>query len=163
MLQEDFRKDFADHLKFGLEELGLHTFLDTKDIPQAIGGEEQWAHARDKALLESNIFILIMTPRFHMSAEVTKELTLARKQGNKTFIYFRHSSMDVNIIVNLGNEVLDISKQEQVAFETKEELVRLAHDILSKRSRELSKEKQLEDDSEIEIVKKFGLSRTKEK
>ena len=50
-------KDFADHLKAGLEELGLHTFLDSKDIPQAVEGEEGWAKIRDQALLESKYFV----------------------------------------------------------------------------------------------------------
>jgi hypothetical protein len=40
--------------------------------------------------------------------------------------------MGRNIVVNLGDEVLDIGKLEQVSFETKEELLRLAHDILLK-------------------------------
>jgi hypothetical protein len=57
---------------------------------------------------------------------------MARKRGNKTFVYFRHRSMGRNIVVNLEGEVLDIGKLEQVSFETKEELLRLAHSILLK-------------------------------
>ena len=123
-------KDYADHLKAGLEELGLHTFEDCKDIPQTVDTEEGWAKVRDKALEESKFFVLIMTPGFNLSSEVTKEISMARKQGNKTFVYFRHRSMGRNIVVNLGNEVLDIGKLEQVSFESKEELLRLAHNIL---------------------------------
>ncbi len=40
--------------------------------------------------------------------------------------------MGRNIVVNLGNEILDIGKLEQVSFETKEELLRLASNILLK-------------------------------
>jgi hypothetical protein len=157
-------KDFADHMKAGLEELGLHTFIDSKDIPQMVDGEEEWSKIRDKALEESRIFILIMTPGFELSSEVIKELTLARKQGDKTFVYFRHRNMGRKIVVHLENEVLDIGQQEQVSFETKEELLRLAHDILFKRSRcELPKDLQSESDAEIDIVKKFGLSHSKQK
>jgi hypothetical protein len=125
-------KDYADHLKTGLEELGLHTFEDCKDIPQTVDTEEGWACSRDKALEESKYFVLIMTPGFDLSREVTNEIGMARKQTNKTFIYFRHRSMGRNIVVNLGNETLDIGKLEQVSFETKEELLRLAHNILLK-------------------------------
>ena len=125
-------KDYADHLKAGLEELGLHTFEDCKDIPLTVNTEEGWACDRDKALEESKFFILIMTPGFNLSSEVIKEISMARKQGNKTFVYFRHRSMGRNIVVNLGNEILDIGKLEQVSFETKEELLRLAHSILLK-------------------------------
>lgn len=125
-------KDYADHLKTGLEELGLHTFEDCKDIPQTVDTEEGWACSRDKALEESKFFVLIMTPGFDLSREVGNEIRMARKQTNKTFVYFRHRSMGRNIVVNLGDELFDIGKLEQVSFETKEELLRLAHNILLK-------------------------------
>jgi tetratricopeptide (TPR) repeat protein len=154
-------KDFADHLKIGLEELGFHTFIDTKDIPKMVVGEEEWAKTRDKALEESRFFILIMTPGFELSSEVIKELNLARKQAGKTFIYFCHSNTATKVVIRLENEVLDIGKQEQVFFETKEELLRLAHDILIKRPHyEPSKDRNPESDAEIDIVKKFGLPRS---
>ncbi len=125
-------KDYADHLKTGLEELGLHTFQDCKDIPLTVDTEEGWAKVRDKALAESKYFVLIMTPGFNLSSEVIKEISMARKQANKTFIFFRHRSMARNIVVDLGDEILDIGKLEQVSFESKEELLRLAHNILLK-------------------------------
>lgn len=125
-------KDYADHLKVGLEELGFHSFEDCKDIPRTVDTEEGWACDRDKALEESKYFVLVMTPGFNLSSEIVKEIGMARKQANKTFVFFRHRSMGRNIVVNLGDEVLDIGKLEQVSFETKEELLRLAHDILLK-------------------------------
>ena len=125
-------KDYADHLKSGLEERGLHTFEDCKDISLTVDSEEGWACDRDKALEESKYFILIMTPGFNLSSEVVKEITMARKQANKTYVYFRHRSMGRNIVINLGNEILDIGKLKQVSFENKEELLRLAHNILLK-------------------------------
>ena len=123
-------KDFADHLKAGLEELGLHTFEDCKDIPQTVDTQEGWASFRDKALEQSKYFVLIMTPGFNLSSEVIKEIGLARKQANKTFVFFRLRSMKRNITVDLGNEIFDIGQLEQVSFESKEELLRLAHNIL---------------------------------
>jgi hypothetical protein len=123
-------KDFADHLKSGLEEVGLHTFEDCKDIPLTVTTEEGWARIRDQALAESRFFILVMTHGFELSSEVVKEISMARKQPNKTFIFFRHRSLGRKIIVNLGDEVLDIGKLEQVSFESKEELLRLAINIL---------------------------------
>jgi hypothetical protein len=125
-------KDYADHLKTGIEELGWHTFEDCKDIPLTVNTEEGWACDRDKALEESKYFILIMTTGFNLSSEVVKEIGMARKQANKIFVFFRHRSMGRNIVVNLGDEVLDVGKLEQVSFETKEELLRLAGDILLK-------------------------------
>ena len=125
-------KDFADHLKAGLEELGYHTFQDSKDIPMITSNEERWDQIRDQALLESPVFILVMTPGFELSAEVIKELNMARKAGNKRFIFFRIRSMARKFSIKLDNEVFDTGKQEQVSFETKEELLRLAHNILFK-------------------------------
>jgi len=125
-------KDYADHLKTGLEEVGIHTFEDCKDIPQTVDTEEGWARFRDNALAESKFFLLIMTPGFDLSSEVVKEIGMARKQANKTFVFFRHRSMSRKIVVNLGDEMLDIGKLEQVSFESKEELLRLAINILSK-------------------------------
>jgi hypothetical protein len=36
--QKSSGKDFADHLKAGLEELGYHFLLDSKDIPKMVDG-----------------------------------------------------------------------------------------------------------------------------
>jgi hypothetical protein len=58
---------------------------------------------------------------------------MARQQiGNKHFIYFRHRDLGRKIVIDLLNEKLDLGKQEQVSFETKEELLRLAHGLLLK-------------------------------
>jgi len=123
-------KDFADHLKVGLEELGYHSFLDSKDIPKITDGKEEWIEIRDQALRESKTFILIITPGFDLSQEVKNELKLARAVGNKLLIYCRHRDLARKIIVDLENEKVNLERQEQVSFETKEELLRLAHSIL---------------------------------
>jgi hypothetical protein len=125
-------KDFAEHLKAGLEELGYHSFLDSKDIPKVTNGRLEWIQVRDQALRESHSFILIITPGFDLSQELKNELRQARAQSNKQFIYFRHRDLGRKIIVDLENEKVDLSRQEQVSFETKEELLRLAHGILLK-------------------------------
>jgi TIR domain len=125
-------KDFAEHLKAGLEELGYHSFLDSKDIPKVTDGRLEWIQIRDQALRESHSFILIITPGFDLSQELKNELKQARAQSNKQFIYFRHRDLGRKIIVDLENEKVDLGRQEQVSFETKEELLRLAHGILLK-------------------------------
>jgi hypothetical protein len=127
-------KDFAEHLKSGLEELGYHSFLDSKDIPKTTDGKEEWVAIRDQALKESRTFILIITPGFDLSQEVKNELELARSLGNKQFIYFRHRDLGRKIIIDLQSEKVDLGRQEQVSFENKEELLRLAHGILIKKS-----------------------------
>ncbi len=123
-------KDFADHLKSGLEELGYHTFLDSKDIPKMTDGEQEWIQIRDKALSDSKVFILLITPGFDLSPEVLKEIRIAREIGGKRFLYFRHRDLGRKIILNLEGEKVDLGRQEQVSFENKEELLRLANGIL---------------------------------
>jgi len=123
-------KDFADHLKSGLEELGYHTFLDSKDIPKMTDGEQEWIQIRDRAISESKVFILLITPGFDLSAEVLKEIRMARQKGGKKFLYFRHRDLGRKIILNLEGEKVDLGRQEQVSFENKEELLRLANGIL---------------------------------
>ena len=125
-------KDFAEHLKTGLEELGYHSFLDSKDIPKVTDGRLEWIEIRDQAIRESNTFILIITPGFDLSQELKNELKQARALSNKQFIYFRHRDLGRKIIVDLETEKVDLGRQEQVSFETKEELLRLAHGILLK-------------------------------
>jgi hypothetical protein len=123
-------KDFADHLKVGLEELGYHSFLDSKDIPKMTDGLEEWVEIRNQALKESKVFILLITPGFDLSGEVLKEISLARESGGKKFLYFRHRDLGRKIILNLEREKVDLGRQEQVSFENKEELLRLASGIL---------------------------------
>jgi hypothetical protein len=123
-------KDFADHLKSGLEELGYHIFLDSKDIPKMTDGVEEWIQIRDQALFESKVFILLITPGFYLSTEVLKEIRLAREFGGKKFLYFRHRDLGRKIVLDLEGKKVDLGRQEQVSFENKEELLRLAHGIL---------------------------------
>jgi hypothetical protein len=123
-------KDFADHLKSGLEELGYHTFLDSKDIPKMTDGTKEWIQIRDQALSESKVFILLITPGFNLSVEVLKEIRLAREFGGKKFLYFRHRELGRKIVLDLEGKKVDLGRQEQVSFENKEELLRLAHGIL---------------------------------
>lgn len=135
-------KDFAEHLKAGLEELGIHSFLSSRDLPQKVDGKEEWTSIRDRALEECKTFILIITPGFELSSEVRNELSLARRLGNKEFVYFRHRDLGRKIIVDLDSERVDLGRQQQVSFETKEELLRLACNILLKNLYKGSSDKQ---------------------
>lgn len=123
-------EDFAEHLKKGLEELGVHAFLDIRDIPEKFRGTQEWIDTRDRAVTESKTFLLIITPGFDKSPEIRKELSLARKYEDKEFLYFRHKDLTPNLRIMLDDEELDMAKQQQVPFDTKHELLRKAHSIL---------------------------------
>jgi len=123
-------EDFAEHLKTGLEELGIHTFLDLKDIPEKFKGTDDWTSTRDKALVESQNIILVITVGFELSAEIKKELSLARKFLDKKFVYFRHCDLYPYLKITLENEELDLGKQQQIAFTSKYDLLRKAVTVL---------------------------------
>jgi len=111
--------------------MGLHSFFDAEDIPQKVDGKEEWENVRNKAIQESKVVIVLITPGFDLSRELRKEISLARKAG-KQFIYFRQRDLARKIIIDLGTEKIDLGKQQQVSFENKEELLRLAYRILLK-------------------------------
>lgn len=123
-------EDFAETLKKSLEEFGIHAFLDTKDIPKKFRGIEEWTNARDKAVIESKTFVLIITTGFNLSPEIKQELSLARKYSDKKFVYFRHKSLSHNLKITLDTEKLDLGKQNQIPFGTENDLVRKAHSVL---------------------------------
>lgn len=128
--RRDSGEDFAEHLKMGLERFHMHTFLDTKDIPQKFKGTEEWTKIRNNAVVNSRFFLLIVTPGFDSSPEIKKELSLARKQAGKEFVYFRHKDLRPNLQIVLDNEELDLGKQQQIPFDTKQDLLRKAHNVL---------------------------------
>ncbi len=128
--KRDTAEDFARHLKRGLEGNGIHAFLDIVDIPKKFRGTDEWSEARDAGVVESKDFFLIITPGFEKSKETKKEITLARKDSDKKFVYFRHRDVSPSAKLSLDNEELDIGKQEQICFDTKEDLLRKALGII---------------------------------
>jgi hypothetical protein len=130
--KRDTAEDFAEHLKTGLEISGIHTFLDTKDIPNKFRGKEEWTDAINGAIVESRTFLLIITAGFESSSEIRRELSLARESAERKFVYFRHKDLAHHIKIDLDNEELDIGKQQQLPFDTKQDLLRQALRILKR-------------------------------
>jgi hypothetical protein len=143
--------DFAKHLKKGLEEFGIHAFYDSEDIPLKVNGMEEWSTVRDRAIQESQVVIVLITPGFELSREAKKELSLARK-NLKQFIFFRQRALGHKIVLDLSNETVDLGKQQQVSFENKEELLRLAYKILSKNKEKAPATNYATTTSEVEII-----------
>jgi hypothetical protein len=119
---------YAEHLKAGLERSRIHSFLDTKDIPKRFVGKEEYNEAINEAIRESKDFLLIMTAGFELSRPVKEELDFARKL-KKHFVYFRHKSLEPNIKIKTYSEIIDIGRQEQVPFKSREDLLAKALDI----------------------------------
>ncbi len=127
--RRDTGEDFAEHLKIGLEKFGIRAFLDIKDIPEKFKGTEKWVDIRDNAIRESQTFLLIVTPGFCESSEVKKELN-AGVSIDKYIVCFRHKDMHSNLRIDLKNKEIDLSKLQQIVFDTKQDLLRKAHRIL---------------------------------
>jgi hypothetical protein len=153
-------KDFAQSLKVGLEDSGIHAFLDLTDIPEKVQGEEQFRDAIDKAIVQSKTFILIMTRGFEKSKDVARELSLARKSGRKEFVYLKYVDLPYNSSIELEDGKLDFSKRQQTVFCNDTDLVRQALRILAKdynpptssgEETELSKQKKL-----LNAIANFG-------
>jgi hypothetical protein len=52
-------EDFALHLREGLEEEQIRAFLDIRDIPKKFKGTTEWWKFRDRAILHSEVFLLV--------------------------------------------------------------------------------------------------------
>ena len=116
-------EDFASHLKSGLEGEGIHAFLDIEDIPKRFKGREEWWKFRDRALVNSEVFLLIITDGMETSRDVSKEISLAN-ENELDCVYFRHKGLNPHIVVNLYDGRFDLGEREQVEFENKEDLLR---------------------------------------
>ncbi|MCL2135129.1 MAG: toll/interleukin-1 receptor domain-containing protein [Candidatus Bathyarchaeota archaeon] len=132
-------EDFATHLKKGLEEVGIRTFLDITDIPKKFKGTQEWATSRDNAINESKYFIFIITQSFDSSTEIKKELTIARSSKDKQFIYFKHADLSSCLTIELiDGQVVDLGKQQYVSFNSKCDLLRNAITVIKEHKMPIS-------------------------
>jgi len=115
--------DFASHLKSSLKRREIPAFLDTEDIPKIFKGTEKWWEHRDQAIRDSEIFLFIITAGVETSSEVRKEINLALNE-NKPIMCLLHHDLKPNIVIDLKDKRLNLEIFNQIAFETKEDLVR---------------------------------------
>lgn len=127
-------EDFALHLKEGLEGERISAFLDIEDIPRGFVGMSEWWKFRDKAISQSQTFLLIITDGIETSSEVIKEFTYANQKNTKC-IFLRHKGLQPRIIMDIGKRKINLADFNQTEFETKEDLLRKALRILRETSR----------------------------
>lgn len=127
-------EDFALHLREGLEGERISAFLDIKDIPRRFVGMSEWWKFRDKAISQSETFLLIVTDGIETSAEVVKEFSYAN-QKNIECIFLRHKGLQPRIIMDIDKRKIDLADFNQTEFETKEDLLRKVLRILRETSR----------------------------
>lgn len=123
--------DLAKFLKSGLEENAFPTFLDVSDIPKVVkDASDEWRNYRDRALLNSDKIILIMTHGFVGRKEVLHEIGLAMKNDIE-IIYFKHENMPYDIKINIDNKEINLSNYELNSFYNENDLLRKALSILT--------------------------------
>lgn len=129
--RRDTGKDFAIHLKTGLQCQKINCFLDIADIPSEFRGEQTWIRTRNRALKNSKRFLLIITNGIETSSELKEEIQIAR-DNDSAFLLFRHCDLNPKIIIELEKEKMDLGKFEQVSFDSKEDLLRKVLNALKK-------------------------------
>jgi hypothetical protein len=121
--RRDTGKDFATHLKEGLEREKVHAFLDIADVPSISTNNSEWWRCTYEALIISDVFLLIMTDGIENSDEASREILLAM-EAQKMFMLFRHQGLPRRVEISLNGRKLNLGNYSQIGFETKEDLLR---------------------------------------
>ena len=132
--------DFAKFLKTKLKDFGVNAFLDVEDMPKSIKCDtDEWRTWIDRAILNSQKFVLLMTLGFNTRSEVLHELKVA-KVNKIERIHFRHSSLEnADLLVKIGDEKLDLSKFQYIIFDDEPDLLRKLGTELSGRENKRAK------------------------
>jgi len=122
----DTGSPLADHLKKGLEKVGISAFVDRFDIPDTIKrDDDEWRSYVDKAILECKLFVLVMTFGFNTSKEIERELKLAI-ENDVDRLNCKHNDLpDNQKMINIDGKKVDLSKYTYKPFSD-------AHDLLRK-------------------------------
>jgi hypothetical protein len=126
--------DFARFLKRKLKDFDIDAFLDEEDIPKSIKSKtEEWRAWIDKAIMNSDRFVLVMTVGFNTRREVLRELELAI-ENNIERIHCRHRDLGRrDLLVEIEGKQIDLSRFEYVTFDSEADLVRKVVTILNKK------------------------------
>lgn len=124
--------DFARYLKEGLKDFEYSAFLDLYDIPSSVkNGSDEWRMCRDKALLNSDKMLLIMTEGFNTRPEVLHEIELAMDKGIR-IIYFKHEDLPYAVELMVKGKKINLSKYALNSFDNSPDLLRKSLMILKK-------------------------------
>ena len=133
-------KDYAVFLKEGLEEQSITAFLDIVDIPKKFKGTDKWWECRDQAIIDCNIFLMIVTRGFEKSPEVQKEMKLALEE-DKDFMCFRRRVLPTDVSIKyLQKKQINLGDYQQIPFDNPEDLLRKVLDNLIRPKQKIAKE-----------------------
>lgn len=126
--KQDSADDLAERLHKALHERGADAFLDVTDIEKGLT-EEKWREQRDRALLDCEEFILIVTNGTCFSEEVKNEIKLALSTKGKirirVFIDKEIWTVDEEVTINLDGTIHNLKDWQVDSFTTPASLVRI--------------------------------------
>lgn len=128
--------NFAKFLKTKLRDFGIKAFLDVEDMPKSIKYDtDEWRKWIDRAILNSQKFVLLMTLGFNTRNEVLRELKVAKDKIER--LHFKHSSLeDADLFMRIGDEKLDLSKFHYTTFDNEPDLLsKLVSELLGREYR----------------------------
>ena len=134
--------ELAARLKEALGEYHISAFVDTLDIPKQYESTAKWWEYRNNAIVNCKVFAMIVTIGFEKSSDIVREIKLARSEKKK-FMCFRWARLSPEIIINLGDESLNIKDMEQISFDSPSQLVRQFFDNYPKQNQTLPKEEAI--------------------
>jgi len=110
-------EEMALRLREALKEYDISAFVDTMDIPKEYEFTDKWWQYRDDAIRKCDTFLMIVTVGFEKSTEIADEIKIAR-DSNRKLMLFRWHKLYPEIIINLGDELLNIKDLQQISFDS---------------------------------------------
>jgi hypothetical protein len=115
--------DLSIRLREALLDNGIDAFVDRLDIPTRYQAQEKWERYRDEAICNCDTFLMIVTVGFGSSPQIIKEIKLAG-ENHKDIMCFRWSKLKPELMINLGDRILNTKDIQQIEFCTSADLVR---------------------------------------
>lgn len=115
--------DLAERLRNALRENQISAFVDDFDIPKEYKLTEKWWQYRDQAITDCGTFVMIVTKGFEKSPPIIQEMKLAESHKRK-FMCFRWTDLKPEILIDLGDQKLNLKDIQQIEFRTPADLVR---------------------------------------
>jgi len=121
-------KSLAEHIHDELENTyHMNVFLDVRDIEEGLPpSTPEWKEQRDRALVESQVFLFIVTAGASKSKEVSYELEKAMqyRKNIKAFIHEDIWDAPTELVFTVNGEELNIKKTQVAKFKIEDDLLR---------------------------------------
>lgn len=107
----------ANHLKKNIKDFNYTAFLDKEDIDNRIKEEtSEWRAEIDRAIENSENFVLIMTWGFKDRPEIKREYKKALATGINVFLFKKADLDNQDLIMEIDNQKFDFSERHYTAF-----------------------------------------------